>query len=360
LNRKLPVPVSRLARGQATFSSILDVEDPRIIVHREGLQGYVVVGYQKRFLLGRMLVEPRARLLLLVIAIGVSAGVSLLLARFVVLPVRRLREAGHRVSQGDLSVRVAHTVGGRRDDIALLARDFDAMTERIGQLLTSQQRLMRDVSHELRSPLARLNALLSLARQRFPGEHLDLVERMGLEADRLNLLIEEILEFARLDTQEGIRRRNTDLVDLATTIADDAALEGLESGKDVVVVGASRCLLAVDSGLIQRAIENVVRNALRHTRDHTLVTIQVEDGGDRARVVVDDNGPGVPEAELDHLFEPFYRVEAARTPHTGGSGLGLAIAHCSVRLHGGTIRASNRVPCGLRVTIELPRVSAAA
>jgi two-component system sensor histidine kinase CpxA len=205
-----------------------------------------------------------------------------------------------------------------------------------------------------------LNALLSLARQRFPGEHLDLVERMGLEADRLNLLIEEILEFARLDTQEGIRRRNTDLVDLATTIADDAALEGLESGKDVVVVGASRCLLAVDSGLIQRAIENVVRNALRHTRDHTLVTIQVEDGGDRARVVVDDNGPGVPEAELDHLFEPFYRVEAARTPHTGGSGLGLAIAHCSVRLHGGTIRASNRVPCGLRVTIELPRVSAAA
>ncbi|MEM9531706.1 MAG: ATP-binding protein [Pseudomonadota bacterium] len=272
-----------------------------------------------------------------------------------VLPIRHLRKAGQRVAAGDLSVRVAHTVGDRQDDIAGLARDFDTMTQRIDGLLSGQQRLMRDVSHELRSPLARLQALQSLARQQFTGEDdSHILDRMDHETERLNALIEQILVFARLDARQEIRRQTTDLADLLRTIVDDAMTEAGETEKDVVYEGPNRRTLQLDASLMHSAIENVVRNALRFTADATAVRVTLVEGPSGVYITVEDVGPGVPENALNALFEPFYQVDESRTPTNSGSGVGLAIAKRAIELHQGRIRAENRAQGGLRVTIELP------
>ena len=356
LDRSLPVPVSRLLR-QDDLDAPLRIRDPRLDVHDEGLAGHLVVGYRTGYPLGRVLIRPWARLLLIVIALAVSATVSLILARFIVLPVRRLRRAGHQVAAGDLDVRVAHTVTGRADDIAKLARDFDLMTERVAQLIRSRQRLMRDVSHELRSPLARLQAMLSIARQSADAAGKEQIDRMEGELERLDELIGQILSFARLETQERVDRRPTDIVDLVRNIAEDAAIEGRDAGKDIRVEGPERCIMSVDAALIQSAIENLVRNALKHTEPQSSVEINVDDRGASLQLTVDDRGPGVPEDALKRIFEPFYRIgNAADHAHSGG--IGLAIADRSVRLHGGTIRALNRAGGGLRVELSLPKVAA--
>ncbi len=356
LGRRLPFAVSRAARqvGAATTAS-LRIDDARLKLFHEGLQGYLVVGFQSGYPMGRVLIRPGARAILVIVALLVSAAVSLVLTRFIVLPVRRLREAGHRVADGDLGVRVAHTVGGRQDDIAHLARDFDTMTDRIEQLLSTQQRLMRDVSHELRSPLARLQALQSLARQKAQGAELDIVIRMERETERLNQLIGQILTFARLEAREEIERRNTDLADLLRAVADDAIVEIGDSDKDVTLAGSERCLLLVDNALLHSAFENIVRNAVRFTRDGTKVEVTLADEGRYTIVHVDDRGPGVPPEALAHMFEPFYQVDEARPARKGGSGVGLAIAKRAVDLHGGEIEATNRKSGGLRVTVRLPR-----
>ncbi len=354
--RQLPPSVSQLIgeKGWARNNG-LEVRDPRLTVHGEVLDGYSVVGYRSLHPFSRALMQPNARVILLSIAILVSASVCLVLTRFIVLPVRRLREAGHKVAEGDLSVRVAHTVGERTDDIAKLAQDFDVMTERVEQLLASQQQLMRDVSHELRSPLARIQAILSISRQK--SEHRDMadIDRIEHEVERLNLLIGEILSYARLQSRQQAELSPTDLVELVRAIAEDARIEGQERHIDVRMSGPEPCVVSVDNALIQRAIENVVRNALKYTAEHTLVEIAIGVQQDTITLTVDDRGPGVPEAALTEIFEPFYRVNGVNNHSPAGSGVGLAIAKRSLLLHGGSIRANNREGGGLSVVISLPR-----
>lgn len=327
---------------------------PQLQIEYEGLDGYRVVGYEGRFPIGRVLLKPGGRVLLLMIALMVSAGVSFMLARFIVLPVRRLRAAGQKVAAGDLTVRVAHTVGGRSDDIARLAHDFDLMTERIDALLQAQQRLMRDVSHELRSPLARLQALLSIARQRQGDRDTEQIDRMEAELERLDALIGEILAYSRLEAREGISRHPTDIVDLLRNIVDDASVEGQAAGKQIRLQAPARCVSELDSGLIQSAIENVVRNALRYTEAGTAIDVRIADEANRIHIAIDDHGPGVPAEKIAKIFEPFYRADDSRSPRSGSGGIGLAIAARSIRLHGGTISAHNRDGGGLRVEITLP------
>lgn len=346
--RSLPWPVQS-ALGHT------GAEDKRLILAPIETSGFLVVGYQKRYPLADAVGRSGGRPVLLLTMLAVSAVVSYLLARFVVLPVRHLRDAGRRVAAGDLSVRVAHTVGNRQDDIAELARDFDTMTERIGGLLGTQQRLMRDVSHELRSPLARLQALQSLSRQRASSDdQIRILDRMDAESERLNDLIERILSFARLDAQQGIRRQFTDIADLVRTIIDDVHIE---VGEDDILVrqsGPERLTLHVDAGLLHSAIENVVRNAVRFTPEGSVVEVRLAQNAASTRIIVEDAGPGVPEAALPHLFEPFFQVDESRPHGDGGSGVGLAIARRALELHQGSIRAENRAEGGLRVTIELP------
>ena len=333
--------------------------DQGLVVIYDEIYDYTVVGYRRSFPFGQVLVKPGARLVLAVTALIISVIVSIALARYVVQPVRHLREAGKRVATGDLTVRVAHQVEGRRDDIALLAQDFDFMTTRIQELLEKQKRLMRDVSHELRSPLARLQALFSLARQKLDkqGGKLDIehIADMEEESERLNSLIERILVFTRLDSVQEINRHKTDLVDLLQVIAEDAAIEGAEQHKDVLVSGSTHCVMNVDSALLHSAFENVIRNALRYTEPNTNVRVQLKETEEQIDINIVDNGPGVPEQELALLFEPFYRVETARTHKMGEGGIGLAIVERAIKLHGGSVYAENMKSGGLNVHIALPK-----
>lgn len=338
------------------LSSIQDEDGLAVI--RQGLGGYTVIGVRNYFPIAKLLITPWARLTLAVTALLVSIIVSLALSRFIVQPIRLIREAGQKVAGGDLSISVAHHVAGRRDDIAMLAKDFDLMTEKISQLLERQKRLMRDVSHELRSPLARLQALFSLSRQKLDQQDgkldIDYIDRMEVESERLNLLIERILVFTRLESFNEINRHTTDLIDLLNVIAEDASIEGFAQNKDVLVIGPEKCILKLDSALIQSAFENIIRNALRYTEINTNVVVRVSDFKTKIEVEICDSGPGAPEQDLTSLFEPFFRVEAARTHSMGGGGIGLAIAQRAVQLHGGTITAENRDEGGLKVIVTLP------
>lgn len=358
LGRALPGSITRYleSRGKQTGGASLR-EFSRLHVRGDGLDGYLVVGHEGFFPVGRELMKPGIRWLLLAFAVVASAAASLMLTRFIVLPVRRLQLAGQQVAAGDLSVRVAHTVGGRTDDIAKLAHDFDVMTERVDALLQSQQRLMRDVSHELRSPLARLQALLSIARQQAGDADGQPIARMEAEIDRLDELIGEILTYSRLEAQEHVIRHATDIVDLVRNIVDDAELEAQGADKHLRLDAPDSLLLKLDSGLVQRAVENVIRNALKHTGDGTAVSVRIIEESGGARITVDDRGPGLPPDAIDKIFEPFFRVGDSRGAQSGSGGIGLAIAERSIRLHGGTISARNRELGGLSVVITLPNPS---
>ena len=218
--------------------------------------------------------------------------------------------------------------------------------------------MLRDISHELRSPLARLSVALGLARQRPTGDPaaLDRIER---EADRLNALIGQLLTLARLES--GAREPAREMVEvlaIVREVAEDADFEARGRRRAVQIVEAAEAAVVGDAELLRSAVENVVRNAVRHTGDGTAVEIAVRrlhgHGVPGVRISVRDHGSGVPSRALPYIFEPFYRVSEAREHHAGGVGLGLTIAHRTVRLHGGAVRAANAPDGGLVVEIDLP------
>ena len=279
--------------------------------------------------------------------------VCYLLALYLTAPIRKLRQATQRFAGGDLQTRVASPVGHRRDEIGDLARDFDVMAERIESLITSQQRLTRDVSHELRSPLARMNVALEIAKQKSNAETAPLLERIENESSRLNDMISRLLTLARLESgAEDVERVRLDLTELVRDIAADADFEAQAKGKFVEVAAADNCTVVGSEVLLRSAIENVLRNAVRYTPERTVVEVSVAKANGHAIVKVADHGGGVPPDELENLFRPFYRVGEARERKTGGIGLGLAIAERAVRAHKGTITAKN-VNDGLLIEIQL-------
>ncbi|HEY1799301.1 MAG TPA: ATP-binding protein [Terriglobales bacterium] len=295
------------------------------------------------------------------ILIGIiSSGlVCYLLAGYLTAPVVRLRSATQKLAAGDLSARAGGSTSRQGDEIVQLVRDFDTMAERLEKLVKAQARLLNDISHELRSPLARINVALALARQRSGPEAEAFLDRMDLESNRLNELVERLLTIARLDASvDGTHKRSVDLADLITEIAEDADFEAQGLGCHVVAVIQGACKVNGNPALLHSAIENVVRNAVRYTAKGSDVEVRLEQA-DRefqpeAVVRVSDFGPGVPEDSLEKIFLPFYRIDDARGRQTGGAGLGLAITERAVELHGGTVRASNRKEGGLTVEIRLP------
>ncbi|MCA9612687.1 MAG: HAMP domain-containing protein, partial [Myxococcales bacterium] len=282
----------------------------------------------------------------------VGGFVAYWLARYLSRPLRQLREATHRISAGDLDVRVRSQLAGATEEVSSLGDDFDRMTERIAGLLESQRRLLRDVSHELRSPLARLGVALELARKSAePGPHLDRIER---EAGRLDELIGQILALSRLESDER-GREPVELATLLETVVHDVDYEAKGSGREVTLVGAPEGTLHGRAEILRAAIENVVRNAVRFTPEGTAVEVSASEDADGFVVRVRDHGPGVPEAELDAIFRPFYRVSTARERASGGTGVGLAITERATRLHGGSASARNAEGGGLEVTLRLAR-----
>jgi two-component system sensor histidine kinase CpxA len=288
-------------------------------------------------------------LLLFTIAGGIFC---FFISRYLTKPLNKLGEAAASIAEGRLDTRVDPSLRRRHDEIAGLARNFDIMAERIEALITGQRRLLGDVSHELRSPLSRLIVALSLVKQGPPEEAAENLERIGSEARRLDLLIGQLLALTRIDS--GVDRGSPapfDLTNLVQEIANDGDFEARARHRHVVIKQADPCTLKGYEELLRSAVENVVRNAIRHTAEGTTVEISLQSDASQAVIQVRDYGPGVPESMLTEIFLPFRRVADGNSE---GAGLGLAIAERAVHVHRGTLRASNAPQSGLIVEITLP------
>lgn len=290
---------------------------------------------------------------------GLVASVvfSALLAWYLSKPIRHLRWAFGAVAEGKLETRVRPLMGARRDEIADLGGDFDRMAQQLQKLIGAQRRLLHDVSHELRSPLARLQAAIGLMRQD-PSRLEASIERIERETGRVDELVGQLLTLARLEAgSRDLHEEPVDLMELAAAIADDAGFEAESLGRRLHFDGQGEARALVRVEQIQRAFDNVIRNALKFTPDGGDVEVQATTGEGGFRLRVDDRGPGVAEADLEAIFEPFHRGGNGHA--SGGFGLGLAIARRAVEAHGGHIRAINRAGGGLRVEIFLPLPPAA-
>ncbi|MEP7213187.1 MAG: ATP-binding protein [Acidobacteriota bacterium] len=277
------------------------------------------------------------------------------LARYLSTPIGKLRDAAQKLAAGDLKTRVDGKVGRRRDELSDLAKDFDVMAERIESLVMSQKRLSRDVSHELRSPLARMNVALEIAKQKSNGELSPMLERIETESGRLNEMISRLLTLSRLETgTRDFKSEEIDLAEMVEQIVDDADFEARAKNKTVKIVHMDRCRVEGNESLLQSAVENVLRNAVKYTDESTAVEVSVTAAATDVTIAVRDHGEGVPDEELTNLFRAFYRVGEARERKTGGIGLGLAIAQQAVAAHNGTITAQN-TGNGLLVEIVLKR-----
>ena len=293
-----------------------------------------------------------------ILAVLVVAGLfCFLLARHIARPIDRLRTAARNIANQQLQTRVDESVLERQDELADLGRDFDRMAERIEYLVTAQRHLLADVSHALRSPLARLNVALGLARQRTdqPSEHLDRIET---EAERLNKLIGQLLTMARVDSGVDLERPTRfDLGSVVEEVSTDAEYEARTRQCAVQFNQRGECVVQGAREMLRGAVENVVRNAIRHTEVNSHVEITVRKQGDppngAAVVGVRDHGPGVADSDLQKIFQPFYRASSDGS-NSECSGLGLAITERIARKHGGTVRAFNAPNGGLLVELELP------
>lgn len=315
-----------------------------------------------------LLSMPRSSLLLpttpqasleLAAALIISALVCYWLARYVVFPLRQLQAATRKLAEGDLGTRVGATgiLARRQDEFSVLANDFDEMAARIEDLLNAQKRLIADISHELGTPLTRLNVALSLAFRKLGDGPRPELERIQTEAGRLNELIRQLLLISELEIHGPTEPPEPlDLLALITEVAADAEFEAGERRCRVRVQAASPIQMSGVRHLLRSAVENVVRNAIRYTAADSEVVIELDTGerAGQAVIRIRDQGPGVPEAELPNLFRPFHRVSEARDRLSGGTGLGLAITQQAVEAHGGSVRAVNQSTGGLLVEIELP------
>ena len=270
-------------------------------------------------------------------------------ARHLTNPVRQLQQAVDRFGRGDLTARVGLQ---RRDELGQLARTFDQMAGRTQTLLTAERRLLLDISHELRSPLARLSVAVELARSGDDAEsHLNRIQK---EADRLNSLEGELLQVTRAEGDPSQRKLDPVRLDmLVAEVVDDCTIEAEARGCHVQLKEKNAAILAGDAELLRRAVENVVRNAIRYSPAGTTVAVSIDSSPDQVAVTVRDFGPGVPEEALTRIFDPFYRVGTDRNRNSGGVGLGLAIARRAVELHKGRLWAVNAAP-GLEVKMEMP------
>lgn len=288
-------------------------------------------------------------------AILASLIFAWLLARYFSKPIHSLSSAFESVAGGNLNTRLGSEMGRRSDELADLGRDFDGMAERLRNLVEGQRRMLHDVSHELRSPLTRLQVAIGLARQQ--PEKLEIsLTRIERECARMEKLVSELLTLSRLEASGNVLTLDEiELGELVEHVIDDARFEAEANGRTLEFVGNASIVIQGDTELLYRAIENVVRNAVKHTAPATTVIVeaQLDLTQNEFHLSVLDHGPGVPHDELQTIFEPFFRG-ANTVRNSDGHGLGLAIASRVVDNHGGRIVAANREGGGLCVTISLP------
>jgi two-component system sensor histidine kinase CpxA len=299
-----------------------------------------------------ILMWPGTQFAVISIALIAVAATSLLLARYLSSPIVRLQKASRALAAGALDTRVGRPFTRRKDEVGTLARDFDAMAERIQALVTDKETLLRDVSHELRSPLARIRMALALAQRRADQVvQLDLA-RIEREAEKLDELVGHVMTLSRLRTATAPRRDVVRLDSLVADVVEDARFERPEAKLDYSATGEVH-LLGDPAGL-KSAVENVVRNALIYSDPTQPIEVRLEARPGRAVVRVLDRGPGVSPEDLARIFEPFYRTDKSRDHAHSGQGIGLAITARVMELHAGTVEARNRDGGGLEVILTLP------
>jgi two-component system sensor histidine kinase CpxA len=308
--------------------------------------------------LARIIGRPRVLALPLFMAGILSGLMCFLLARYLTAPIGHLRRATGTYAEGNLNYRVTPMMGKRRDEIVDLAHAFDDMAQRLNVLILSHKQLLRDVSHELRSPLARLQVALGLARRRASPEVEFELNRIEREAERLNDLIGQLLDLARLESgSQAPEMQPVDLQEVVETVVSDATLEARNRPCRVVLEENEPVVIKGNAALLHSAMENVVRNAIKYTAPETDITLSSRrdpDYPEQWMIEITDQGPGVPEEFLPRLFEPFVRVADARDRTSGGYGLGLSIAQRAIWVHAGKISATNKPNGGLATIINLP------
>jgi two-component system, OmpR family, sensor histidine kinase CpxA len=373
LDRGAPEVIVKAARNKEALNRTAQ-QNLSAVIPRQGIAMRLVAGpsgrkYNLAFQQSPTLIMPFSEAVgrhpywrLLVIGL-IGAALCFLITRNITQPIVRLRAAASGIAAGRLKTRVDPSVRRRHDEIGTLGRDFDRMAEQIEALVSAQRDLLGDVSHELRSPLSRLVVALGLLRQS-PGEEApEHLNRIGLEADRLDKLIGQLLTLTRIESGvESSRREKFDLTNLVQEVAADGDFEARAHGRAVKVIHADACTMSGVPEMLRSAIENVVRNAIRYTPEGKSVEVSIEQtnssGSAKARLRVRDYGPGVPEGMLADIFVPFRRVQQPTLSDGQGAGLGLAIAERVVRMHDGRITARNAIDGGLIVEMELPVVGA--
>jgi two-component system, OmpR family, sensor kinase len=303
---------------------------------------------------------PQISVTILLIALVVTALTSWWLAQHLSAPIRRIQEGARALAAENLEAggspgyRVSVGLEGRRDELAVLARDFDAMADRLRANRSALTQLLRDISHELRSPLARMRVALGLARQP-PADLAQQLDRMEREIERLDSLIGQVLKLARLHGADAsIARETFDLDELIEEVVRDANFEGAVKNCSVRLQGAANTCVKGNRDLVRSAIENVLRNAVRYSPQGAPVDVSVTHPASGLAILIRDGGPGVPDKDLERIFEPFYRVAESRDRDTGGEGIGLAITAQVMKAHGGSAEAANGEGGGFEVRLNLP------
>lgn len=291
------------------------------------------------------------------IFILVSIPICFALSRYMAKPVIQISTASKKFAAGDLDARVVQGAARRYDELGDLARDFNYMAEKLATFIKSQNKLMGDISHELRSPLARLQVACEILENKDKNEQEKMLERINLEIKRLDKLLERILQLNKMSfCREGIDKSEIDLQKIVEKICEDASFEGKARNIQVSCSLAGLPPIKANKELISRAIENVLRNALKYAFKDTLIEIKTEfdQTAEMVKIVISDSGPGIEAGHLARVLEPFYRCQNDRDRKTGGAGLGLAIAARAVAAHNGEINLVNRPEGGLTVFILLP------
>jgi signal transduction histidine kinase len=298
-----------------------------------------------------ILTWPATQFSVLTLVILAAAATALPLAPYLSLPIVRLQRASRALAAGALDTRVGGPYSRRKDEVGTLARDFDAMAEQIQALVTSKEILLRDVSHELRSPLARIRVALALAQRKANEASQPDLDRIEDEAEHLDELIGQVMTLARLRTPVVTEHQAIDLDGFVSEVVENARFEHSET--EIQYAPQTVPLIQGDPAELKSAIENVVRNALGHGSGKT-VRVKLRKTDRHAEVCVSDRGPGVPDSDLKRIFEPFYRADTSRDHQHGGQGIGLAITASVMERHAGQVTATNRAEGGLEVVLKLP------
>ncbi|HEY0162524.1 MAG TPA: ATP-binding protein [Edaphobacter sp.] len=355
-----PVPSEALAlltRAQSEQHSVYALQSQWLGVVRQERDGktYFFVAQVNPARTYGSLIDPRKFLFRVAMVLLISATLCGLLARSITRPIRSLQRTATELAKGDLSARASPALAGRNDELASLAHEFDRMAERVQLLLDQQKLLLRDISHELRSPLARLNVSAELVQR---GDTAS-AARMQADIRSLEKMISDLLTLARIDASDKHSRKEAVHIGrLVQQIVKDASFEGVTEGKSVVQTGVFDRHVTADPGLLHSCIENVVRNALKHTPARGVVEVNIADASSHdapmIAVTTTDEGKGVPEHALEQIFDPFFRLASSDSHRQGGAGLGLSISRRIATLYGGEITAHNLDHSGLEVRLRLP------